>query len=168
MPYLRVNRLLPKAVWFIAILLVILSLAISLGSVISQSTSKAEPGFGAALSSVHQAELAGATADEIRPLVTELNNALKLNLEALRLTSPAQSANRSALLGQVDHTLINVQSNANDLQSSAAQRTFTNKVVTYIFGIVAAAVLTFVYAYGRGLWRRYRVKRTLQMRIVLK
>ena len=143
-------------------------LQVSLGIAGSQSSGNIEPGFGAALSSVQRAELAGASKDDGNSLVTDLNRALILNLQALRLSASNESVNRSALLGQVDQILGNVQNRADAIRASASQGTFMQKTLTYVFAVIAAAVLTLVIAYASRLWRVYKVKRTLQMRITLR
>lgn len=146
----------------------LLLLQMSLGAVGSQPSGYLQPGFGAALSSVHRAELAGASKEDVDPLVASLNQALILNLQALRLSSANESANKSALLAQVNQILGNVQSRADEIQASASQRTSVERTATYSFGVIAAVILTVIMAYADRLWRAYKVKRTLHMKVILK
>jgi hypothetical protein len=131
----------------------------------SQTTDELEPRFGPVIVSVNQAESAGATPGEVAELVTLLNNALELNKEALKLTSTSDAQKRAALSTQVDDILAQVETKAVQLQAVASQRTYTNTVFTYVSGAVAALLATVAYAYGVVFWRRYRIKRTFEMRI---
>ena len=123
-----------------------------------------QQGFDQAIVAVNNAEAAGATPDETAPLVTLLNKALELNQEASSLPSN-QSAQRDALLSSVNQILMNATNQANDLATASAQTTYTKKVVTYVTGLTLAVVGTFAYAFVVEVYQRYRIKRTLQMRI---
>jgi len=137
-------------------LLIALAVAILLVTVLrvsmvsSQTVDQLQPGFSQALSAVRNAEAAGATPSEVAPLVALLNDALQLNGTA--------QANQ----------LATIQSRAGELQSLASQRTFTSNVTSYVSGAVGALVAAVVCAYLLSFWRRYRVKRTFQMRIYKK
>ena len=124
----------------------------------SQTVDQLPPGFSQALAAVRGAEDAGATPAEVAPLVALLNNALQLNAQTANATAQAQVSNQLAA----------VQSRAVQLQSLATQRTFTDNVITYLSGGVGAVVATVLCAYCLSFWRRYRVKRTFQMRIYKK
>jgi hypothetical protein len=130
----------------------------------SQAQLNATPGFGQAIVAVNNAEAAGATSNETAPLVTMLNKALELNQEASSLPTN-QTDQRNALLSTVNQILTNVTDQANDLTATSTQRTYTNKIITYLTGLVVAAVGTFAYAFGVELYKRYRIKRTLPMRV---
>jgi hypothetical protein len=136
--------------------------------VISQSTGTIETGFAGALGAVRQAETAGATPNEIASLVALLNKALELNQDALKLTAPSDANKRTELISQVDQTLITVQSQAQDLTTLAAHRSYMNKTLTYIGGILAAFVGTILFAFIVSFYRAYRIKRVFQMRITRK
>jgi hypothetical protein len=69
---------------------------------------------------------------------------------------------------QVSNQLAAIQTRANQLEILAAQRTFTDDVIAYLSGGVAAVVATVVCAYALAFWRRYRVKRTFEMKIYKK
>jgi len=122
--------------------------------------------FGHALVLVQQAEFAGATVTEVDELVKVLNEALELREDALKLSnSPDDSRKRAELLAQVDQLLSSGEARATQLRAVASQRTFTNTVIAYLSGIVAAILGTFAYAYAVSLWRKYRIKRTFQMKV---
>lgn len=131
----------------------------------SQATGQLEPGFGRVIVLVNQAESAGATPGEVTELVTLLNKALDLNNEALKLTSTGDAQKRAQLLAQVDETLSSVEAKAVQLQAVASQRTFTNTLLAYVSGAIAALLATVAYVYGVVFYRRYRIKRTFEMRI---
>jgi hypothetical protein len=130
----------------------------------SQTADQLQPGFGQALSSVRSAQTAGATPNEIAPLVSLLNKALKLNDQAAN----ADSQMRSQLQTQISQQLASVEAQAGQLESIASQRTFTSNVIAYLSGGVGALIATLAYAYGTSFWRKYRVKRTFQMKISTK
>jgi hypothetical protein len=143
-----------------AILLLILFRATIVSS---QTVDQLQPGFSQALLAVRAAEAAGATPSEIAPLVGLLNNALQLNEQAA-----ASSQNRTQLQAQVSNQLATVQSRAGQLESMASQRMFTDKLVSYLAGGVGAIIATIACAYLFSFWRRYRVKRTFQMKVYKK
>ena len=142
---------------------VLLLIAFRAATVSSQAQSPLPPGFGQALVAVRGAEAAGATPAEVAPLVSLLNNALQLNREA-----QAGAGNRTQLEAQVSNQLATVQSQAGQLEGVASQRTFMDDVISYLAGGVGALVATVACAYLFSFWRRYRVKRTFQMRIYKK
>jgi hypothetical protein len=127
-----------------------------------------QPGFTQAIMQVRLAESAGATQSEFNELLTTLNKALELNEEALKLTSPNDAQRRAELLTQVNAMLNDVQTRASALQTIASQRTRTNTVLAYVYGGIAAAVGTFAYAFLFAFYRRYRIKRTFQMKVTAK
>ena len=129
----------------------------------SQAQGELPPGFSEALSAVRGAEAAGATPAEIAPLVSLLNEALQLNAEA-----SAGGQNRTQLEAQVSNQLSTVQSRAGELEGLASQRTFTDDVISYVAGGVGALIGTVACAYLFSFYRRYRVKRTFQMRVYKK
>jgi N-acyl-D-aspartate/D-glutamate deacylase len=139
-----------------------------LASVTSQSTGELQPNFTPVLAEIHKAESAGATTQEVANLAAPLNRAVELNEQALGLTQPADAQKRTQLLGQVDQILSGVQRNATALESVAAQRTFTDTALTYISGAVAAFLATIAYVYCVDFYRKYRVKRTFQMKVIPK
>jgi hypothetical protein len=152
----------------IAAAIVIAAVALVPLVAISQTATTIEPGFGPALVAVRQAESAGATPNEIASLVALLNKTLELNEDALKLNGPGEAQNRIELISQVDQALMTVQGQATDLTALASHRSYTNKVLTYVWGIIAAVVGTVLFAFTVSFYRNYRIKRTFQMRITRK
>lgn len=152
----------------IAAAIVIVAVALVPFVAISQTAATIEPGFGPALVAVHQAESAGATPNEIASLVAQLNRALQLNQNALKMNGPGEVQNRSGLISQVDQMLMTVQGQATDLTALASHRSYMNKALAYIWGVVAAVVGTVLFAFTVSFYRNYRIKRTFQMRITRK
>jgi hypothetical protein len=155
--------------------ILILTIAVLLILVAAHSNNSAylradeiQPGFNQAIMQVRLAESAGATQSEITELLTTLNKALELNEQALKLTSPNDVQRRAELLTQVNVMLNDVQTRASALQTVASQRTRTNTVLAYVYGGLAAAVGTFAYAFLLAFYRRYRIKRTFQMKVTAK
>lgn len=157
-------RALRRRVTFIAAAILLLA-TLHVITATGQPTTELQPGFNEALAVVRQAETAGVTVSELTDIVILLNRALELNEEALTLTGAGDAQRRAELLAQVDETLATVRTKASELTAVASQRTFTNKLIAYVSGVVAAVLGTLVYFYGGVFWRRYRVKRTFQMRI---
>ena len=127
-----------------------------------------QPEFNQAITQVRLAESAGATQSEVTELLTTLNKALDLNEQALKLTSPNDAQRRAELLAQVNLMLNEVQTKAAALETVASQRTRTNDALAYVYGGIAAAVGTFAYAALLAFYRRYRIKRTFQMKVTAK
>lgn len=144
-----------------------LLLAANSVAVMSQS-SELQPHFSRVFAVVRQAEANGATPDELREIVAVLNGALELNEEALKLTQSSEAQRRTRLLVQVDQMLDTVEGKANQLEAVVSQRTLTSKVLAYLSGGIAALLGTLAYAHGTSFWRKYRIKRTFQMRIIPK
>jgi hypothetical protein len=156
-----------RALIIIAIMIALL-LSLRPVNVASQSTGQLGPRFNQVILQVHKAESAGATKDEVASLVALLNRALELNEQALQLKGAEGTQKQVQLLTQVDEILGTVQHEAAQLEVVAAQRTFTNNVLTYVSGGIAAILATIAYAYGLSFWRKYRIKRTFQMKVIPK
>jgi type IV secretory pathway VirB2 component (pilin) len=155
--------------WFLVIcivLAILLPLTAQTSSSALQPTEELQPRFSSAFALVHRAEAAGATREETADLVLLLNKALQLSEEATRL--PGSETQRVALLAQANETLGRVETEATRLEATASQRTFTNRIAAYVTGGIGALLATIAYAYGGYIWRRYRIKRTFQMRILPK
>lgn len=157
-----IQRLLLLVVIMIPSLLLIIGHSMT---AMSQPVSQIEPRFNQVLSQVHKAEAAGATPNEIAELVTLLNNALSLNEQALASQDAQKRSDLSAQLGEM---LTTIQARASQLESLAAQRTSTNKMVAYASGVILALGGTLLYAYGISFYRKYRIKRTFQMKVIPK
>jgi hypothetical protein len=155
-----------------AVIIVVITIVLLLQSrpanVVSQPTSELNPRFNQVMVQVHKAESAGATETEVGDLLGRLNEALQLNEQILQLTSPSDAGRRTQLLTQLDEKLDTLESEATQLEVVAAQRTFTNNVLAYVSGGVAAVLTTIAYAYGLSFWRRYRVRRTFRMKVIPK
>jgi hypothetical protein len=156
----------PLVVLFLSATLIFLTPQMT--NIISGSSDGLQPNFNQTIALVSKAESAGATSDEVAELLMLLNRALKLDEEAFKLTRPDDTQRKAELLSEVDGILGNVQAKANQLEVVASQRTFTNKIVAYLSGGIAAFVATVAYSYATSFWRRYRIKRTFQMRIIPK
>ena len=152
----------------IAILAILAVIAIGPLAVRSQTVGTLEPRFGQTLVKLHQSESAGATSSEVAELVALLNKALELDGEAVKLNAPDQTQKRADVLAQVDQILTAVEDRAADLTVVASQRSYTNKVLTYVGGAIAAVLGTIAYAFIVAFYRKYRVKRTFQMRVTRK
>jgi hypothetical protein len=126
-----------------------------------------EASFGQAIVAINNAEAAGATPNETAPLVTLLNKALQLNQEASSLPTN-QTQQRNAILSSVPQILTNVTNQANDLTATSAQRSYTNKIITGVAGILVAVVGTFAYVLCVELYQRYRIKRAFQLKVKAK
>jgi hypothetical protein len=148
------------------VLAILLPLTAQTSSSALQPTEELQPRFSSAFALVHRAEAAGATREETADLVLLLNKALQLSEEATRL--PGSETQRVALLAQANETLGRVETEATRLEATASQRTFTNRIAAYVTGGIGALLATIAYAYGGYIWRRYRIKRTFQMRILPK
>jgi hypothetical protein len=134
----------------------------------AQPTSDFALRYNQVIVQIHQAELAGATSAEIAELLVLVNNALDLNEQAAKLTSPADAQTRAQLLAQVDVIMNSVETKASQLEILASQRTRANEVVAYSSGVIASLLGTVAFSYGISFWRKYRIKRTFQMRIIPK
>ncbi len=113
---------------------------------------------------VHQAESAGATPEEVGELIQLLNKALEIN-DAIQQLAPADQQRRTQLNAQLKDAFDTLETRAVQLETSAFQRTSTSKVVAYASAGFAALILTGAYVIGLAFWWKYRVKRTLRMRI---
>jgi hypothetical protein len=152
----------------IAVIVVALSLSARFLIVVSQPTVQLQPHFDEAIAQVHKAEAAGATTNEVATLVVLLNKALELNEQALALSRPESAQKRTQLLTQVDEILSSIQTKASQLEAVASQRTITDNALGYIYGVIAAFTATLAYAWGVSFWRKYRVRRTFQMKVIPK
>jgi len=134
----------------------------------SQTITALQPRFGQTLALLHEAESAGATSSEVAPLVVLLNKALELNAEAIKLGTPDQAQKQADLLVQVDQILTTVENRAAELTVVASHRSYTNRILTYMFAGVAAVLGTIAYAFTVSFYQEYRIKRTFQMRATRK
>lgn len=123
-----------------------------------------QPGFSQALIALHNAEASGVSTNETLSLVTLLNKALELNREALRLNATEQEQ-RADLLAQVNQTLMVEENQAAQLTAMAAQRTYMNRIISYVSAVVIAFLGTIIFAFALLF---YRMRRTFQMKVSLR
>lgn len=152
----------------VAVLAMLTMIAIEPFTVRSQTLGTLEPRFGQTLVKLHQSEIAGATSSEVAELVALLNKALELDGEAAKLNAPDQTQKRADLRAQVDQILTTVENRTAELTVVASQRSYTNMVLTYVGGAIAAVLGTIAYAFIVAFYQKYRVKRTFQMRVTRK
>lgn len=145
------------------VLAIILLLTAQTMTSTSQMSEETLPQFGRTLIRVRQTEAGGATREEVAGLVLLLNKALQLDAQARRPSTPKEQ--RVALLAQANDTLGTVETEANRLEVTASQRAMTSRVIAYVSGGIAAFAGTVAYVCVGYVWRKYRVKRTFQMRI---
>jgi triphosphoribosyl-dephospho-CoA synthetase len=134
----------------------------------TQSASDFPLRYNQVIVQVHRAELAGATAGEVADLVVLLNEAMDLYEQGVNLTGPQDTQRQAQLFAQADQIMNSVETQADQLEIAASQRTLTNKILAYGAGVIASLLATIAYFYGVSFWRRYRIKRTFQMRIIPK
>jgi hypothetical protein len=119
------------------------------------------------LHDLQRAESAGAKPTEMQKLIDKMNSIIVLQSQLQSL--PVQDTERRAqLLGQINATLTSVDSQAIELEATASQRTYMNHVIAYSSGIIGAVIATAAYYYALILYKRYRIKRTFQMKIIPK
>ena len=158
---IRVSALLVFSLSLVAMAVLVQSASVSSQSVNSQMQ------LSKAIQDVQAAELSGANPDEMRELAVQLNTMIGLQDELQNL-SPQELGKRAQLTEQINNTLTKVDVQANEIATRASQRTSINDLVAYSSGVVGAVIATVVYHYGTLLRRRYRVKRTFQMKIILR
>jgi len=134
---------------------------------VKSQTESLRPGFNNAISSLQQAESAGARPSELSDLVVLLNTALDLNRQAIAL-KPDQIDKRAELLAQVDQILTNVQTRSTELRTTVAQRTSIDRMLTYIWGFSAAILGTICCTIILSAYQRFRIRRTFNMKVTLK
>jgi len=133
--------------------------------VISQSVNQSQ--LNKTIQDVQRAESAGADTEEMNGLIIQLNYVLELQNQLNNI--PQEDVNsRTKIVGQINSTISTIDAEANQIEMVASQRTLINHLVTYSSGAIAAAIATIACHYSILLWRKYRIKRTFQMRIIPK
>ncbi len=122
-------------------------------------------GFGQSFEAVLRAESAGATSQELSPLVAQLNKALELDRQALTLTNPTESGQRVELFAQVNQILARVHGEADQLADASAQRSYDDRILNYTWGMAAAVLGTLGYALALPFYDNLRIKRTFRMKV---
>lgn len=158
---IRVSTLLVFSLSFVAIVLLLHS-----SSVASQSVNP-QMQLSKVIQDAQAAELSGANPDEMRSLAVQLNTVIGLQDELQNLP-PQELGKRAQLSEQINATLTRVDMEANELATRASERTSISHLVAYSSGVVGAVIATVAYYYAALLQRRYRIKRTFEMKIIPK
>jgi len=149
-----------------AIAISVLALFITSPLLASQSA-ESQPSLNRVIQDVQRAEAAGARPEELGKLVDELNSVNALEDQFQNLSSQ-EADKRSQLLGEINNSLAAIDVEANQIDIAASQRTFTNHMIAYSSAVVGAVLTTVASHYLSSLWRKYRGKRALQLKIVPK
>ena len=147
----------------LASLTVIVLLSVHSTPIASQQ-SQSQP-LNTVILDVRRAESAGAQPEELGRLVNQLNSVIDLEGQLQNL-SPQEADKRSQILNEINNTLANVDTEANQIEITASQRTFTNHLVAYGLGGVGTLMATIASYCALSLWRKYRAKRFLDLKIV--
>jgi hypothetical protein len=126
--------------------------------------SGSKPQFNDVVRDLQLADSSGATINEMHRLVTQLNSVLQMQ-EQLNNSSPQNTAMRMQLAERINSTLASVDSQAIQFATSAKANTATNHLIGYSLAPIGATIGTALYYYSILLWRKYRTKRTLRMKI---
>jgi Asp-tRNA(Asn)/Glu-tRNA(Gln) amidotransferase C subunit len=136
-------------------------------TLVTSQPSQSENQLNNVIQDVQKAERAGAQPEEIRKLIDQLNSVIYLESQIQNL-GPQDADRRSQLLSEINSTLTNVVLQANEIETSASHRTFTNHLIAYSTGAIAAISATVVSNYLLHLRRKGRAERALRMRIIPK
>jgi vacuolar-type H+-ATPase subunit H len=128
-------------------------------------THDAESKFLETLELLQAANLAGATNDELSGSVQKLNEALSLIESANQLEKQGQLSDANNAAQKALQILSSAQSEALALQEKAQARTQQQKLLTYVLAPIMAFLTVLVYHYGRKANRRYRITKTMNMRV---
>jgi TolA-binding protein len=140
----------------LAIVLTVAILSITLTTVKSQSTDP-QSQLNLVIQDVQKAEAAGANSEEMQGLVVQLNKIIEL-----------QNQNSTQNQPEINNALTTIDSEANQIQITASQRTSINHLTTYATGFIGAILATIVSHLTLQFWRKYQIKRTFQMKIIPK
>ena len=117
---------------------------------------------------VQTANLAGATNNELSGSVEKLNEALQLIESANALEKRGQLSDAKNAAQEALRILSNVQSEALSLQEKAQTRSQQQRLLTYALAPIMALLTVLIYHYGGQAYRRYRVTKTMNMRVRVK
>jgi hypothetical protein len=117
---------------------------------------------------VQAANLAGATNNELSGSVEKLNEALRLIESANELQKRGQLSDANNAAQEALQILSNVQSEALSLQEKAQTRSQQQRLLTYALAPIMAFLSVLIYHYGGRAYRRYRVTKTMNMRVTVK
>src|SRR5208282_4961238 len=145
-----------SSIILLAIVLTVTILSTTLATVKSQSGGP-QSQFNLVIQDVQKAESAGANSEEMQGLVVQLNKIIELQNQNSTQNQPA-----------INNALTTIDSEANQIQTTASQRTSINHLTTYATGFIGAILATIVSHLGLQFWRKYQIKRTFQMKIIPK
>lgn len=127
--------------------------------------SQLQPQLNKVLQNVLKAESAGAKSEELERLIYQLNSVINLE-DQLHNLDPQETGKHSQLLGEINNTLAKVDVEANQIEIIASQRTYMNHLLHYSLGGIGALVAAIASHCTFSLWRKYRAKRALHLKIV--
>ena len=159
-------RRIPYIMLFIIVLAVLMPILLN-PILVSSQTNQIRSELNKTLQDARRAELSGANTEEMGSLIDGLNSVAQLEDELHNLPSQ-DTSQRAQILAQISSTLSTVDTEANQIEISASQRTFLNHLVTYSSGVIGALLVTLTCHYCVLLQRKYRIKRTFQMDIIPK
>ncbi|HKM78907.1 MAG TPA: hypothetical protein VJZ03_07500 [Candidatus Bathyarchaeia archaeon] len=145
-----------SSIILLAIVLAVAILSINLATVKSQLNGP-QSQFNLVIQDVQKAESAGANSEEMQGLVVQLNRIIEL-----------QNQNSTQNQPEINGALTSIDSEANQIQTTASQRTSINHLTTYATGFIGAILATIVSHFALQFWRKYQIKRTFQMKIIPK
>lgn len=131
-------------------------------------TQDAQSKFLETLKIVQAANLAGASNTELSDSVEKLNQALRLIQSANQLEERGQLTDANNAAQQAQQILSSVQSEALALQEKAQTRSQQQRLLTYALAPIMAFLTVLVYHYGRQAHRRYRITKTMNMRVTVR
>jgi len=123
------------------------------------------PQLNIVIKDVRKAEHAGARPQELEQLVNQLNSVIELEDQLNNLTSQ-ESFKRAQLLTEINSTLMGVDAEAIQLQTTASERTYVSHIVTYLSGVVGAIAVTIIFHFSLLMREKHRIKRALHSKIV--
>lgn len=124
---------------------------------------EANEGMVKAIAALREAEAAGATEGELKPLVEELNSALQMIGEAERLSAAGDAVGSAAQAERSIEISSRIVSQAARLRDEASVRAYYGRVYTYVMVPVASILVTAGAHYGFRFWQRRDVERTMRM-----
>ena len=162
------NRLRVPAIIIVALGLIALTAIAQTATLQAQTIQDARAKLLETFTLVRAANIAGATNQELSGSVQKLNQALQLLDSADQLGKQGQSAAASSYVQQAEQLLSTVQSDAVALQTKAQNRSQQQKLMTYALAPIMAFLTTLIYYYGGRAYRRYRITKTMNMRVRVK
>jgi hypothetical protein len=150
--------------------LILFALAIPLLLIVHSATVASQQSpiqLNVAIEAVRKAEAVGAEPQELAGLVGKLNSVLDLESQ-LQTLNPQEADKRSQLLSEISVRLIDVDTEANQIEAIASQRTMSNHIFAYVLAGIGAAFASGASYCTLLFWRKSKAKRILQLKIVPK